>query len=762
MGLFSSKKKTYVATQVMRAIEDDTLPNTLKHGLVKALFSDGSLSEHMLEGAINSVAVRADRMYDYAEKSYSFGLPSGESYTATQGKAVAQTILDTLEGVPVSLEYFRYGPPNNLHIGWMRLVEQHGYNPATNELTLLSAEKGKKVYLKNLEVVVPISQKDNYESGALSQWGTSPAAGYTPDKQAQAYAAAGSLASPTPVVFSTLATEEYVLATYIIDSPETVTVYQDEEYKRNVTYPEGTITIPTSDVDDLADFFHAKYSVGGVTKYWMYQAKEGTYPALDAFFESPPTELGSFYPIAYFRHDKTRMDTDKTSTEYKTSQKMLKYIGVDYQAMIDAIHDSPDIADVEQAMLMMAVPANTTNPVELKYLFDFFESQYYTQDAPPKATSSTNVYKLFVSNNEGHGIVIQDKRAKFVLNHRGIVKKRLAGSIGPIGSYTGSTGEVQIETNGVEETVDSLRVAVSRLYAAPIHYYRKQITESLYDEVQIIDLRMTYNVWGGYNTVGDETDDILLIPIDRNITQAYWVGDKETLYARSLHYIFNSRKIVKVKWYQQSWFTTLLKIAAIVITVVSLGTQNWSLAIATSLATSSAMVLAIAIALDLIAMQLIGQAFQLFVKAVGKDLAFLTALVAAAYGINGVIEAGGFQAAAPMAKDLLSLANGMVSSIGASYQEDMANLMGEYSEFNKYIEEQTKLLDKAEDSLRTSNLLSPFTIFGESPDDFYKRTIHSGNIGTIGVDSIENYVERSLTLPTITDTLGEYDYGPAA
>lgn len=757
MGLFSSKKKTYVATQVMRAIEDDALPNTLKHGLVRALFSGESLSEHMLEGAIGSVAVRADRMYDYAEKSYSFGLPSGESYTATQGRTVAQQILNTLEGAPVTMEYFRYGPPNNLHIGWMRLVEQYSYNPATNELVNLSAVKGKKVYLKNLEVVVPLSQKDSYEPGALSQWGTAPSAGYTPDKPAQAYAAAASLATHSPVVFSAQAAEEYVLATYIVDSPETTHLYQNGEYTARVVYPEGSLIIQTSDVDDLADFFHAKYTVGAATKYWMYQAKSGTYPELDSFFESPPTELGSFYPIAYFRHNKARVDIDKSSQEYKTSLKMLKYIGVDYQGMIDAIHESPDIADVEQAMLLMAVPANSTNPIELRYLYDFFESQYYSQDNPPLAATAKNIFKVSLRNSEVNSIVIQDKRAKFVLNHRGIVKKKVAGSIGPIGTYTGSEGKVQIESPGVELTDTLVRIMFSQITESSVHYYRKQITESIYDEIQVIDLQMVYNVWEGYNAVGDETDDILLIPIDRNITKDYWVGDKEILYARSLHYIFNSRKIVKVKWYQQSWFGNLLKIAAIVITVVSLGTQSWSLAIAASLAASGAMALAIAIALDLIAMQLIGKAFQLFVKTVGKDLAFLTALVAAAYGINGVIEAGGFQAAAPLAKDMLSMANGLVSTVGASYQEDMNNLMGELSEFNKYVEEQTKLLEKAEDSLRTSNLLSPFTIFGESPDDFYKRTVHSGNIGTIGVDSIENYVDRALTLPTLSDTLGEYE-----
>lgn len=758
MGLFSSKKKTYVATQVMRAIEDDALPNSVKQGTIRAFFENGNVSEYVLEEAIQSVAVRADRMYEYAEKHYSFGLPSGETYTATQGKAVAQALLDRLEGAPVSLEYYRYGPPNNLHIGWLRLVEQHGYNPVTNILGNLSAQKGKAVYLKNLEVVVPYAQKDNYETGALSQWGTPATAGYTPDRRAQTSISLGNLTEHSPVVFSKTATEEYVLASYVVDDPKKEYVYQDGEYTRKTVYPEGTLVIQTSDVDDSADFFHAKYLIGDQIKYWMYQAKEGTYPELDAFFETPLTELGSFYPIAYFRHNKSRVDGDKAGKEYKTSLKMLDYIGIDYQAMIDAIHENPDINDVEQAMLLMAVPANTTNPVEQRYLFDFFEAQYYAQDTLPKISSSRNLFVFSQANESEHSIVIQDRRSKFVLNHRGIFKRRKVGKIGPVGSYSSASAKIQIETRQAEETEQSERLFLSIFSQVPTHYYRRQVSEVLYDEIQVIDLRLVYNIWGGYNTVGDEQDDILLVPIDRNITKGYWIGDKETLYARSMHYVFNSRVVVKVKWYQQGWFSDLLKIAAIVMMVYSFGTQGYEIyAAATAAGYTAAQALLITIITLAVQSFLIQAAFKLFVKVVGQDIAFLAAIIAAAVGIKGVMEAGGFQAAAPLAKDLLSLANGLVSAIGADIQRELSDLMGEFSEFDKYVEEQTKLLDKANDLLKTSNLLSPFTIFGESPDDYYKRTVHSGNIGTIGIDAIGNYVERSLTLPQLSSTIGEFD-----
>ena len=66
-----------------------------------------------------------------------------------------------------------------------------------------------------------------------------------------------------------------------------------------------------------------------------------------------------------------------------------------------------------------------------------------------------------------------------------------------------------------------------------------------------------------------------------------------------------------------------------------------------------------------------------------------------------------------------------------------------------------KLLESAQDLLEPSQLLHPFIIFGESPNDFYNRTVHSGNIGTMAISSITNYVDLSLTLPKFSETVGD-------
>ena len=70
-----------------------------------------------------------------------------------------------------------------------------------------------------------------------------------------------------------------------------------------------------------------------------------------------------------------------------------------------------------------------------------------------------------------------------------------------------------------------------------------------------------------------------------------------------------------------------------------------------------------------------------------------------------------------------------------------------------------ELLEKGEDLLKTTSLLTPFVVLGEDPNTYYKRTAHSGNIGTLLLDDVHSYVTRSLTLPDFSTTLGGFEYG---
>jgi hypothetical protein len=730
MGIFSSKYVTQVGTSVSRLIEDAAIPQSAKAGMIRAILNEGNLSDYVMEELVASIGVRAERMYAYAENNYIHGLPSGEVYSSTQGRQQVEAVIEAFESQQVLLDYSRFGPPNTLHIGWMTLVQQYGYNQSTNELSILSAQKGFPVYLDDMQVVVPASQADTFEPGSLDQWGTSASAGYTPERLSS-IGFLRNLTGPSPILKSSTATQLQLEVVYVWERPNGI---QKE-----------VITIVPSGFDDEADYFHAKYTFNNQTKYWMYRYGAGTYPTLDAVFVNGPAVSGEYFPFAYFRYNKQSVISNKTTQTYLTSKKMVKFLGIDYDSMAEAIDENPDIADVEQAMMVMAVPAVSTNPIEARYLFEYFDTLHAVMGGTV-SSGLTNISRLLSGDSQTKNtILIQDSQFKMTLNNDGIHKRIVAGSIGAVGTHNNS-----YESSGFETVFVDPETGNSSITTTPIktHAYRRQIAVGLYEEISVSNLKMTYFVFENYTTVGDENDDILLIPIDRSISKNYSIGDREILYSRSLHFVFNSRVVTKVKWYQTGVFSTLLFIVAVVITI-----YNPPAGLAAMQLTGAALVAA-AVVITLVIGEIVKTAFKLFVKAFGADVAQAIAIIALLYGGYRIFQNGG-SLQGTWASELLQLSSGLQS---AALQDKFSDLLEQQDQFNLFVEEQEELLENAQKLLETSNLLVPYTIFGEKPEDFYNRTIHYGNIGTLGITAISSYVDIALTLPTLNDTVGEEIY----
>jgi hypothetical protein len=744
MGLFSSKYVTQVGTSISRVIEDDTIPQSAKTGSIKAIFNDGNLPDYVMEELVNSIGVRAERMYAYAEDNYVHGLPSGEVFSSTQGRQQVEAVIEAFEGQQVLIEYSRFGPPNTLHIGWMTLVQQYGYNQATNELAVLSAQKGFPVYLKDMQVVVPASQADSFEVGSLEQWGTAASAGYTPERLAST-GFLSSLTGPSPVLKSTTAAQVQLLVAYVWEK-QTPVLPATVPPRFTASIEEETLTIVPSGFDDEADYFHAKYTFNNQTKYWMYRYGAGTYPTLDSVFVNGPAVSGSYFPFAYFRYNKQSVISNKTTPAYLTSKKLVKFLGIDYDAMAEAIDENPDIADVEQAMLVMAVPAVSTNAVEARYLFEYFDTLH---DAMGGGTWSglTSIASQFSGDAPAkHTIVIQDAQFKMALTNDGIHKKIAAGSIGSVGTHNNSFVSENVVTEFVDPDTGVITTSTTPIKS---HVYRRQISTGLYEEITVRNLKMTYFVFENYTTVGDENDDILLIPIDRTVSQNFSIGDREILYSRSLHFVFNSRVVTKVKWYQTGVFKALLFIVA-----VGMAIYDGGATFGAYLGLTGTAAIVATVVIQLIVGQLLTAAFKLFVKAFGAEVAQAIAVIALLYGGYRVFMNGG-SLQGTWASELLQLSSGLQS---AALQDKFSDLLEQQDQFNLFVEEQEELLESAQKLLETSNTLSPFVIFGEKPEDFYNRTIHYGNIGTLGITAISSYVDIALTLPTLNDTVGEEIY----
>ena len=753
-------KKIVVGTQIMRVIKDDMLPNSAKNGAIKAIMKGGPLPEYLIQELLGSIGFKADKMYKFgASDKYLPGLPSGEMRSLTQGTQEVKAVLEGLEGVPVAIDYCRISKLNLMHLAWMKIISDWGYNPMTNQLDVLTTQKTTPVYLSDMIVYVPANQINTYTPGSLDQWGNPPNA--TPSFiRSFGNIPTGSIRKPTPVHTDAVSSIAYVKVIYVYE--RLVSEPENGQYmpKGSPKYGELTLNVLGS-LDQTKEWLHVKYARGSLIKWVLYQMGSGVYPTIDAITLAPPSNSGTYYPFAYFRYEKKSDISDKTSAQYKSSKGLVKALGLDYDQIAEAIDQNPDIADVIQAMMVFGVPPETTVECEKKYLFDYFNNLYLDQDSTYRKTS-LNVDKAN-SIKAGYGNItdgwnkvnfdIADKRFRMRFSARGIFKALRGGNIGPKGKYFSGKGTetyayTYVEGEGGEEFTATM----------PMEYYlyQFQMTEGVYAEIKVYGLEMQYYIYGDHRTTSNETKDILLVPLDKSLLESYSLLDKEQLYSRSLHFVFNSMMVVKTKWYQSGWFQVVLIIAAVVVSIFLEGMDGGVLIAAAVAAGNTAVIitLVLEIIVALVSSFAIGFLVETIASQIGGTAAMILAVVAMAVAGYMALDAGSV-AGAPWAKELLQVSSNLmqagVTGLGTE-------LMEKYDELSHWAEEATRLLDEGNRLLNQNVHLSPMTLFGETPSDFYNRTIHAGNIGILGLDAIHSYVDDALTLPKIDQTLGEFSY----
>ena len=763
MGIFSSETVTTVGTAIVRLIADDRVDKAAKTALVQSMFDGTDMVNAMLESSMSNMAIKSNQLYKEAERSYVYGLPKGVTYTNTLGLNEVQQILSSIEGVDLPIRYHRFGNLNCIHWGWQELINTYGYDPVTNELRVKSLEQGTPVFLKNMQVVIPQNKKGMYPPEVTSSWGKPANSGKVPGRRIDLgdYSEFYYAESPVEYHYDTSLNPRLRITYSWVEVPYVSRWGDDSNYVPSPTFPEAVFEIPLPTLDPAHHYFQTCYWLNKVLKdgttvkvykYWQYLKGSGRYPVLDALHNTGDTRTGTYFPNLYFRLNKRMLnDTGGDSTRVTrlaSLKKVAKKIGIDVDKVTEDIASNADIAQVEQALMVFGVPADTTNKKELQYLFDFFSHLHQINGGG--ISSANDLYLRAFANDGGYisdVIEVSDLGLRMALQHGGVTKERKVGVIGSKGALEYGKGFNRKSREVVYSWNDSTTSTVIN-WDIPYRYYRKQVGLNLYDEIKVHNLSMRYMVWGDYHTtIGDDNNELMLVPLDKSITDTYSNKDKEELFQRSMHFVFNSRESRKVRWYQQSWFGDLLKVGAIVLTIATGFSDGGFMLEAAAALSAAAYATAAAIILTEIAISyIIKVAFTLFVKMVGVDLAFIAALVAAAYGMQHQL-ASGAKALTATAKEMLFVANGLVAGVNENVKLKLEDLLGDFKDFSALKTEQQDMLQDAEKLLESNSLLSPLMIVGESPTDFYNRTTHLGNMGRLLLDDVHNFVDRSLQLP---------------
>lgn len=729
MGLFSNKKKVEVNVDLKRAIDDNLIPDTPITSTVKAILEDGVVAEFLADGWMNSIATRANRMYKYAQKWHPYGMPVSSLHSRLDNQAIVKKVMEAEIKKTVKISYYQLAPFNATHHAWKVLTSQYGYNSTTNEIAVLSQEQKAKVYLKDIVPIYTLDGLEESPAGAQETWGL-PANAYPfPGRPATP----ASLAKATAFSVDTDGVKNLVRVIYVFQVSITQTVGNMQ-----VSIPEwreGVVDIDLSEFALDREWYQIAYLDQATNQlgYWSLPVDSNEYPELKAVQEAVFTNLGTYFPFTYFRYDFVPETTARQeySDAYEDQKKMLKYLNMDYDLIGDAINDSSSEYTVH-GILMFGVKPDSKDPVDQKYLYEYFNALWYATGAKnptydPKAPALTD--KRFS---------IRDRRFDMSFGFKSIVKSTLGGVIAKVGECTGS-------------------------YANNAYTYRFQRTEAVYDQVVVYGLLSNYKVYDGYSYTGKAGSKNLLIPLDKSLFNAFNVKEREVLIARSMHYMTCTYIETEEKWYSKGWLKIVIVIIAIVLTCFT--GNGWQLLAGVVAGTVAISALLIYLVTQLVLGMIASFVFSLIAKAIGGELAMMIGIVVMLYG-GYTYMSGTTGPMSVSAGELVAAGNGLVSAGTEQINTEIQQIQGEMTEFSLIAEQKWAELEEVKNLLGKENLLDPFefigkeprVIFGESPDQFYNRTIHSGNIGVMALDANSSFIDISLTLPPLPQTFGESDY----
>lgn len=750
MGLFSSKKKISVNVTVQPVFEEAMIPNSVTNGVIKYIFDDiTSIADSINEEIIGGIGTKANNGFNWAKRAdYAAGIPTGFVKSNIDARNTTLNVIKSNVGQDITSVYYRYGPMNSLHFAWQWLVNTHGYNPETNELVGLTASTGAACYLANMQATYTRDSYDfivqTYDLGVLDQLGPSPQSGWTPSKPYTNMApdGIGPYAGQPLYLVSDVAVDDYVVIDY-------------EFVAADGTHTTRSINLPITGISD-EDYHQVRYvKADGKTGFFSYLHGSGTYPQIDLAYSMEYNDFGTFYPWTYYRLQNMRVDEAPQFADiYRDCKKWCTYIGVNYDTMQEAVHKDTDVDDVAQTILQIAVKPGDQNKDVIQYLFKHFGVLHENALTQQQMAQSLPDKFLAFSSSPSQLQRIADRNFGQTLQFSGITRSRQSGTIGKKGTYTGHYGmaaqNVQL-LNPVK--VDE---PISTWQQQPAYIYRFQVLDSVYEEIAVFGLRINYEVHykKGFGAGGDDPE--LLVPIDREILRTMSAAKREQVICRGMYMLVNTVVVTKTPWYASSIFKAVLLVVAVVVTIISMGSAWQTIVAAAAISTAAVVVTIFTLVLQYVVVTF---AIKLFVKKFGPKVGLIAAVAAIAIGgYNSVANGSGM-----WADSMVSIGNGLVSESNSQYAKLIQDAANDTLQFQEWAQGQYDSLAEKRDELGLdaqwqglSGLdfvgLVPQTVFGETPTDYYNRTVHSGNIGVGSYDLIEGFYDYKLQLPQLSDT----------
>ena len=519
--------------------------------------------------------------------------------------------------------------------------------------------------------------------------------------------------------------------------------YEPSGYLDEDVYLGDTNTIDPTAVGDLSGITagtgkyiecYYTYNDGAVKQaYLTYLYGSGTNTDLDNIFNTS-AEVGSFYPRIYVRMggvDLTDSSFEGTPA-YVSSVKIGKRLGLDWKGLSKQIHESiGELADVTQILLTALAPLNTTKAPLIQYLLRWFKSQYDIMDPTvvvPDWTDGTDMTSYYI--RDGQNIEFKDQVYRQSFGFKAIGHRVVTGSIGVVGTATNT-------------------------YSLRRHKYQVQTTATEYEEILVFSAESREDVLLGMSTISGSNSAELAVPMDMDIVNTFPNALRETIINQGMHIIVNTVKIVKIPWYTSGIFKAVLFVIAVILAIPSGGTSLTALAIFEAIAT----VVLTSLVIQAVAKVLVN-VFNIDVGVASAIIAVVTLLAA------GYAKFDGSTFLSLTAKELLQITNIAFKLSEEGFKLQAKALADEQLSFMSMTEVKQAELDAAKALitkvhsmkdylLMSTDMSKEFYVLGESPTDYYNRTVHSGNVGALLPTLLSASSGLLLLPPSVSQSLNQ-------
>jgi hypothetical protein len=512
-----------------------------------------------------------------------------------------------------------------------------------------------------------------------------------------------------------------------------------------------TVTVPST--DRTKRYYHVRYTVQGVVKYFFYLGDDPTYESL-LVDDSEPESL--YFPVVPFIRDGVDLsdDSKKGTDLYKSCVGLCNRINIKYADIGANIQENPDIDGVDHAYMILAVPIQTEAKASQEYLFEYFyhlaQTQVYTKsdfDAweinPSGILTPPPINIITIKETENNSGDLGNFHIELGFNY--IETETVTGNLGKVKTVT---RETVLNPRGETDTY---------AYETSYMIWRKQVTSTEYVELRVVGLKHINYIYGEHtidtsleDSLSEDNDDFNL-PLQLTALNSLTLLRQTDLMNDAIRLCFNSIETVKLKWYQTGVFKALIIIVAAVITVWTAGSGGQALAWAMAITGSTSIALNFAVAVIITAAINVGIGNLL--NQIGIDKIEILRLIYTAYQIYE----GDFS---ELTGDLaLLLVSGIKQGLDFYVKNRQYDIMSDYDQLKAEQEAQQAELDELIQTFPTDVYIDPMAFVdasgslvgaNESPEDYYNRTIHTGNVGALMISQIENFVASNIQLEGVS------------